>query len=136
MFMKTVIYIFIILTFYNFPSNTFSIEMSDDLFIGTEDSEDTDSDIIETAEIMEKGMEVPNIKKVYKKEKVLIKRDISSLRYAIEELDSENQKSVALKKNYNKSNRQQKSPYNKKKPSIRSVDYGDYEVHWSKGKRY
>ena len=133
--MKAVIYLCISFILCGFSLNAFSIEINDDLFINESDNDNVESEIIETAEMSEEEAKEPNIKKVYKKETVIIKRDISSLQNAIEGLDSEDQKKkVALKRNQNKSDQHIFS--SKKKSSIQSVDYGEYEIHWSRTKRY
>ena len=100
--------------------------------MGKEGGDNAESEIIKTSEVMEENKEVPNIKKVYKKETVVIKRDISALQYAIEEeLSHKNSQIGISKKKHHKFSRKQDSPY-KKKTSIKSLDYGVYEVQWSR----
>lgn len=133
--MRAFIYLWFSVILCGFSFNAFSIEINDDLFIEESDSDDEGIEIIETAEMSGEEAREPNIKKEYKKETVIIKRDISSLQNAIQGLDSEDRKKkVALKKDQNKSNQHTFS--SKKKSSLQSVDYGDYEIHWSKTKRY
>ena len=132
-YLKNLIYFFVFLFF---SSYAFSIEISDDLFIKGNDSE-------EAGEIVEGddwGLVEPSIKKVYKKEKVIIKRDLSSLSQAVKKLSEEESATNVsldgkLSKRRNLSSEFEEGSSDFDKESSSYVDYGDYEIHWDRKKR-
>lgn len=110
-----------------FSFYTFSIEISSDLFIdGNNDEEET----VEKMEIMRDELAEPNVKKVYKKKKVIIQRDLSSLSRAVDNVSKEELK-VKAASDADQSVQKDSSAEFKGKSSD-FVDYGDYEIHWSK----
>ena len=123
--MRMFICLFIFLVF---SSYTFSIEISSDLFIEGNDSE---SETMEMMEIMRDELQEPNIKKVYKKEKVIIKRDLSSLSHAVKGVSTEKLKANTSLDDENQSD-QRGLDSELEEGSPHFVDYGDYEIHWSK----
>ena len=134
-FMKIFVCFFILLIFSFY---TFSIEINNDLFIEADNSED---DSVESNEMIgEYEVEEPNIKRVYKKETVVIKRDIASLDHIVDDLDKDERLSAKASKmdmvsDDNKLIKREitaeKYLY-EQKHSSQSIDYGDYEIHWSK----
>lgn len=123
--MKVVAYLILFLFIFSFSA--FSLEITDDLFIESEGEENLGS----IEEIDQEEIQSKDIKKTYKKEKVIIKRELSSLDIAVEEVAREDttvNSSFELEKSKSKD---EVSDSERKKTSY-SLDYGEYEVHWSK----
>lgn len=132
--LKNLIYF---LVFLFFSSYAFSIEISDDLFIKENDSEEAAGEIVEGDDW---GLVEPGIKKVYKKEKVIIKRDLSSLSQAVKKLSEEEAATNVslggkLSKRRDLSSEFEEKSSDFEKESSSYVDYGDYEIHWDRKKR-
>lgn len=129
--MKNVICFFI---FFIFSFYAFGIEINSDLFIeGNTDEEE----IVETGDIEGGDFDLagPRIEKVYKKRKVIIKRDLSSLTDAVKELPKEESgMNASLRKGVSERRglaaEEESADYEEE--SANSVDYGDYEIHWSR----
>ena len=120
--MKKIIYLHFFFVF-SFPA--FSIEINDDMFI------EPDSDM-EPVRIIEERLQNPHIKQVRKIKKEVIKIKPSHLNNVVQSIDREQKQEsddVVLDQN---SRREQRKPASKEKSS-HSLDYGDYEVHWSDG---
>lgn len=122
--MKSLIYLVLFLFVFSFSA--FSLEVTDDLFIEPE-SENLGS----IEKLDQEETQVQDIKKTYKKEKVVIKRELSSLDIAVEEVAKED---ATVNSNFEM---EEKAPKNRKPSSQEgktsySLDYGEYEVHWSK----
>ena len=120
--MKKIIYLHFFFIF-SFPA--FSIEINDDMFI------ETDNDM-EPVRITEEHLQSPRIKQVKKIKKEMIKIKTSHLNNVVQSINREQEQEsddIALDQN---SQREQRKPASKEKSS-HSLDYGDYEVHWSDG---
>ncbi len=122
-------FIFSIFSFY-----TFSIEISNDLFIkgDTDEGEIVETDDIEGGDFDLAG---PRIEKVYKKHKVIIKRDLSSLTDAVKDLSKEESAmntslNGELSKHRGLASDEESTDYEEE--SANFVDYGDYEIHWNR----
>ena len=119
-----------------FSFSVFGVEISSDLFI-SEDSgaKDTEEDMLEDT----LSLSDPVVKKVYTKEKVVIKRDTSALDKEVKNLEtgekvahsaldtsSKRAPNAVLDKN------PQRKPFSRERDPSQSLDYGDYEIHWTK----
>ena len=121
-----------------FSFHAFSIEISNDLFIEENNEEET----VRTGDMEEEDFAFvePNIKKVYKKEKVMIKRDLSSLSHAVKNLsEEESAMNTSLTGKLSKhrglaSDYEEESTDYEEEESANYVDYGDYEIHWDRKK--
>ena len=123
--MKNLIYLILFLFVFSFP--TFSLEITDDLFIETEDEENLGS----IEELDQEEIQAQDIKRTYKKEKVVIKRELSSLDIAVEEVARED---TTVNSNFEakKDESENREPSSQDRKTSYSLDYGEYEVHWSK----
>ena len=123
--MKNLIYLILFLVVFSFSA--FSLEVTDDLFIEPEGEENLGSiEKLDQAEI-----QVQDIKRTYKNEKVVIKRELSSLDIAVEEVAKEDA-SVNSNFEIEKKAIKNREPSSQKRKTSYSLDYGEYEVHWSK----
>jgi len=95
---------------------------------------------VELEEAADSDIRAPKIKKAYKKQKVTIKRDISALDQVVDELqaDKASLQSGELKDDevFLEEDDQPgaREPSADEEDLYRSVDYGDYEVHWGRKK--
>ena len=112
------------------------IEMSSDLFIEVDNNEEA----VELKEAAGSDVQSPKIKKVYKRQKVTIKRDISTLDQVVNGLQ---EGQVSLRNSKQKDNEVFSNEENQsgarelsadEESLNQSVDYGDYEVHWGRKK--
>ncbi len=119
--------------FFVFSFSVFGVEISDDLFIseenGAKDTEEEDT----------LSLSAPVVNRVYTKEKIVIKRDTSALDEEVKNL--ENGEKVTSSAVDTKSKRApdtvldkkpQRKPFFRERDPSQSLDYGDYEIHWTK----
>ena len=115
-FMKKNIYYFGLLFFLCSSFFAHGIEVNADSFVKA-DREEEEEESFE--------LSAPNMGRVYTKEKVMIKRDLSSLDSAVDSLEEEQIK---------KPKKPTKPKTNKRKPASLnhpfSADYGDMEIRW------
>ena len=123
--MKSLVYLILFLFVFSFSA--FSLEVTDDLFIESESEENLGS----IEKLDQEENQVQEIKKTYKKEKVVIKRELSSLDIAVEEVAKED---ATVNSNFEAEEKEpeKREPASQKRKTSYSLDYGEYEVHWSK----
>ncbi len=124
--LKNFICLFILLTL---SFSVFGVEISSDLFISEKESFEKENTEVSELENTTDWKE-PVVNRVYTKEKVIIKRDTSALDEEVEDLESreirENVTDTSLDTEF------QRRPSSSSEIPDQSVDYGDYEIHWTK----
>lgn len=123
--MKIISYLILFLFVFSFSA--FSVEVTDDLFIQPEGEEELNR----IEELDQEEIESKGIKKTYKKEKVVIKRELSSLDIAVEEVAKEDA-TVNSNFEFEEDKSREETSDSERKNTSYSLDYGEYEVHWSK----
>ena len=103
-----------------FSCSLWGIEINSDSFVSAESQEVEEETSLE--------LSAPNMERVYKKEKVIIKRNLSALDTALDSAESDS--SLNSLKNQGDGD----EPSAKRKPASiplqRSYDYGDTEIRW------
>lgn len=118
--LKNFIYIFILFTL---SCPVFGVEISSDLFISEKDSIEEENTEVEDAI----DWEEPIVNRVHTKETVIIKRDTSALDKEVKNLENEDKTADA-----SLDAELQRRPSSSNETPFQSVDYGDYEIHWTK----
>ena len=116
--MKKIIYYFGLLFFLCSSFFAYGIEVNADSFVKADREEEEESF----------ELSAPNMGRVYTKEKVMIKRDLSSLDSAVDSLEEEQIKKTKKTTTKPKTNKRKPASLNR---SL-SADYGDMEIRWQK----
>ncbi len=101
-----------------FSCSLWGIEISDSAFLKPESEEEEETEL---------ELSAPNMGRAYKKEQVVIKRDVSALDSAVDSANQDQKgqdSSSAHKKTVTEEDSHNRLPS--------SVDYGDYEIHWKR----
>ena len=117
-----------------FSFSVFGVEISNDLFISEENGEKDTEDTEDTL-----SLSAPVVNRVYTKEKVVIKRDTSALDREVKKLENgEKVTSSALDTKSKRApdtvldKKSQRKSFSRERDPSQSLDYGDYEIHWTK----
>ena len=120
--MKKFVYLLFFVPFFS----VFGLEFSSDLFI-SEEEKSAEEVISADEDRVPADLDTPIVKKAYKKEKVIISRDTSALDKEVENLEGKSKTGTNLVLD----TESQRDPSSRKKDPSQSVDYGDYEIHWT-----
>ena len=114
------LYLWILLLF---SCSLWGIEINSDSFVSAESQEEEEETSLE--------LSAPNMERAYKKEKVIIKRDLSALDSAVDSAEYDSSL------NSLKDQEEGSEAGAKRKPASvplqRSYDYGDKEIRWQGG---